>query len=131
MPQLKKSLVDCWPTNLINYTKILYNNDNKNLKNNLLLFFYFFFFFFCRKSFYYFHNYSWYKKKLSYYLKGAKGVGMIWNSLKGQRLCLVHISTKLRGGNFFPPRLTHLSQLRHARVFPASQRWWGRDGARF
>ena len=38
---------------------------------------------------------------------------------------------KNRDGNFSPPRLTRPSPLRPARVFPAPQRRWGRDGARF
>ena len=37
----------------------------------------------------------------------------------------------IRDGNFFPPRLTRPSPLHLARVFSASQRWWGGDGAKF
>lgn len=36
-----------------------------------------------------------------------------------------------RDGSFSPSCLTHLSPLHPARVFLASQRWWGEDGARF
>ena len=36
-----------------------------------------------------------------------------------------------RGGNFSPLRLTHPSLFHSAPVFPAPQRWWGEDGARF
>ena len=36
-----------------------------------------------------------------------------------------------RGGNFSPLRLTHPSLFHSAPVFPAPQRWWGVDGARF
>ena len=37
----------------------------------------------------------------------------------------------IRDDNFFPPRLTCPSSLRLTRIFPASQRWWSGDGARF
>ena len=36
-----------------------------------------------------------------------------------------------RGGNFSPLRLTHPSLFHSAPVFPAPQRWWGEDRARF
>ena len=37
----------------------------------------------------------------------------------------------IRDDNFFPPRLTCPSSLRLTRIFPASQRWWSGDEARF
>ena len=36
-----------------------------------------------------------------------------------------------RDGNFAPPNLTRPSQLRPMQIFPAPQRWWGGDGAKF
>ena len=42
-----------------------------------------------------------------------------------------HTLNGCRHGNFAPPYLTCPSPLCTSQVFPAPQKWWGRDGTRF